>query len=78
MQTQIQLQGQITKFISRHGVGVIRAEDGRSYRFQRADVVSGTAPAVGAEVDFLVDTRRPVAIVMLSATPWTAFTGARN
>ena len=79
MQTQTQLQGQITKFISQHGIGIIRAEDGRSYRFSGANVVSGAAPAVGAEVDFLVDARRPVEIVMLTATPWTAFAGsARN
>ncbi len=68
------MKGQILKFRSDIGVGVIQGEDGRSYRFSRNEILNAEArPAlVGEDVDFLVEARHPRAIVLVSGSPWTA------
>ena len=69
------MYGEITKFHEDLGVGVIAAENGRKYRFSKSEIVSSARQLVGEGVDFIVDARRPRQIVMLSASPWTAFGG---
>lgn len=69
------MYGQITKFRDDIGVGVIQAEDGRAYRFTSAEIVNAASRLLGADVDFLVDARRPRQIITMSGTPWTAFGG---
>ena len=67
------MQGQITKFRRDIGVGVITAEDGQKFRFTEEEVVNLNGRLVGHEVDFLVDTRRPQEIILLTGTPWNVF-----
>jgi len=69
------MYGEITKFHDDIGIGVIEAENGRSYRFTKSDIVSSARRLVGEGVDFIVDASRPRQIVMLSGSPWTAFGG---
>jgi hypothetical protein len=67
--------GQITKYQEDIGIGVIEAEDGRKYRFTRAEVVNAADRLVGEGVDFLVDARRPRQIIMMSGSLWDALGG---
>jgi cold shock CspA family protein len=69
------MYGQITKFRDDIGVGVIEAEDGRKYRFAKAEVVNTADRLIGQGVDFLVVASRPRQIIMMSGSPWTAFGG---
>jgi hypothetical protein len=72
------MYGEIIKFRPDLGVGVIEAEDGRKYRFAKSEVVSSARDLVGENVDFIVDARRPRQIILMSATPWTAFGDIRD
>lgn len=72
----MQLHGQITKFRGDIGVGVIRAEDGRHYRFARGEIVNGSAQLVGTDVDFVVVQRQPKQIFLMAGSPWSAFGGS--
>lgn len=72
------MQGQITKFRSDIGVGVIAAEDGRKYRFTQSALKNAAVPPVGEDVDFLLVARRPAEIIVLTGSPWTAFGPARS
>lgn len=69
------MQGQVLKFRSDIGVGVIQGEDGRNYRFLRGEIVNADAGLciVGEDVDFVVVARKPRAIFLTSGSPWTAF-----
>ncbi len=67
------MYGQITKFRSEFGTGVIRAEDGRTYRFVGSELMNGGRELVGQGVDFVLIERRPREIIVLSGSPWTAF-----
>ena len=69
------MYGQITKFRDDIGVGVIEAEDGRKYRFAKAEVVNTADRLIGQGVDFLIVASRPRQIIMMSGSPWTAFGG---
>jgi len=69
------MYGQITKFRDDIGVGVIEAEDGRKYRFAKAEVVNAADRLIGQGVDFLIVASRPRQIIMMSGSPWTAFGG---
>jgi hypothetical protein len=71
----MQLHGQITKFRGDIGVGIIRAEDGRHYRFARDEIVNKGSELVGSDVDFLVVSRQPKQIFLMAGSPWTAFGG---
>lgn len=72
------MQGQVSKFRSDIGVGVIQAEDGRAYRFVRTEILNAEArPAlVGEDVDFVVEAMHPRAIILTSGSPWTALGAA--
>ena len=67
------MYGQITKFRPEIGAGVIRAEDGRNYRFVGSELMNGGRELVGQGVDFVLTERRPKEIIVLSGSPWTAF-----
>jgi hypothetical protein len=67
------MQGQITKFRSDLGIGIIRAEDGRSFRFRGSSLLNARTDLVGESVDFLLTSRRPKDIVVLRGSPWKAF-----
>ncbi len=69
------MQGRITKFSDKIGFGVIETEDGAKYRFDKSQVVNLNGRLVGHDVDFLVATRRPKDIFLMTGTPWTAFGG---
>lgn len=72
------MQGQVLKFRSDIGVGVIQGEDGRSYRFSRTEILNADAgPAlVGQDVDFVIEALNPRAIILTSGSPWTALGSA--
>lgn len=72
------MYGQITKFREEIGTGVIRAEDGRTYRFASAEVINGGQKLVGHGVDFVLSERRPKDIIVLAGSPWTVFGGSRQ
>lgn len=65
--------GQIESFRRDIGVGIIRAENGRKYRFSRASLVNARADLEGEEVDFLLSGVTPQAIVVLAGSPWSVF-----
>jgi cold shock CspA family protein len=67
------MYGQITKFRPEIGTGVIRAEDGRKYRFVCSELMNRGRELVGQGVDFVLVERRPREIIVLSGSPWTAF-----
>lgn len=71
------MNGQIVKYSERLGQGIIRSDDGRTYRFKQASLTSRAGRLVGMDVDFLVESRQPRDIFVLSGTPWTAFSSAR-
>ena len=69
------MQGQILKFRSDLGHGVILAENGRKYRFAKSEIVNSDDDLAGTSVDFLVVASRPQQIFLMSGSPWTAFGG---
>ena len=69
------MYGRITKFSDKVGFGVIEAEDGAKYRFDKSQIKNLNGRLVGHSVDFLVATRQPKEIFLLTGSPWTAFSG---
>lgn len=67
------MYGEIIKFRPEIGTGVIKAEDGRKYRFVSSEIVNRGQELVGQSVDFVLKERRPKKIIVLSGSPWTAF-----
>lgn len=67
--------GEIKKFRRDIGVGVIRAEDGRAYRFQGAEIRNVRDDLEGHEVHFLPSSRKAQDIIVLAGSPWAAFGG---
>ena len=69
------MQGQITKFHHGIGFGVIRATDGRKYRFSKSDIYNPNGRLVGLDVDFVVESHSPNPrdIILLHGSPWTVF-----
>jgi hypothetical protein len=67
------MQGQITKFHHGIGFGVIRAADGRKYRFSKSDIYNPNGRLVGLDVDFVVESRSPRDIILLHGSPWSVF-----
>jgi hypothetical protein len=70
------MQGQITKFHDTIGFGVIRAADGRKYRFSKSDIRNPNGRLVGLDVDFLIESRSPKDIILLHGSPWGVFAHA--
>lgn len=71
------MQGKIVKYSERMGQGVISTDDGRRFRFHSRSVRNLGGKLVGSEVDFLVESRQPRDIFLLSGSPWTAFGSLR-
>lgn len=67
--------GKIESFRRDIGVGIIAAEDGHKYRFQRSGLVNGRDRLTGEEVDFLLSGRTPREIIVLAGSPWNVFGG---
>lgn len=72
------MYGQITKVRPEIGAGVIRAEDGSTYRFTISEIKNAAEEIVGHDVDFVLSERRPRDIIVLTGTPWTAFGDIRR
>jgi len=70
------MHGRITKFSEGVGFGVIEAEDGSKYRFAKSEVVNLNGRLVGHTVDFLLATRQPKEIILMTGSPWTVFAGS--
>jgi cold shock CspA family protein len=77
-ETERVMQGQITKFHDTIGFGVIRAADGRKYRFSKSDIRNPNGRLVGLDVDFLVESRSPKDIILLHGSPWRVFAQAHS
>lgn len=69
------MHGQITKFRSDLGIGVIRTDDGESFRFEASCLVNGACELVGQSVDFVLAARRPRDIIVMAGSPWNVFAG---
>jgi len=65
--------GRISKYREDIGVGVIVADDGRKYRFFRSDVLNRNHAIPGEDVDFIPLGHRPIEIIVMKGSPWTAF-----
>lgn len=69
------MQGQITKYRDDLGYGIIETDGGRRYRFSRSEIKNQAELLVGQDVDFVLHASRPIDIIMMSGSPWTAFGG---
>jgi cold shock CspA family protein len=69
------MYGRITKFSDKVGFGVIEAEDGSKYRFDKSEIKNLNGRLVGHSVDFLIAARRPKDIILMTGSPWTVFSG---
>ena len=67
------MYGKIRSFQRDIGAGVIAAENGRSYRFRRGDIINTACELQGQEVDFLLQSLNPKDIIVLAGSPWSAF-----
>jgi hypothetical protein len=67
------MHGHIVKFRDDLGFGVIRTDDGSSFRFQRSEIKNPNGKMIGLDVDFLLDTRRAKDIILMHGSTWTAF-----
>ncbi len=71
------MYGQITKFHRDIGTGIIRADDGRKFRFTGTALLNSGEGLIGSGVDFELAGRRPRNIIVLSGSPWTVFGAVR-
>ncbi len=69
------MYGEIKKFRCDLGVGIIRAEDGRSYRFQGFEIRNRREDLEGREVHFELGGLKARDIIVLAGSPWAAFGG---
>jgi len=69
------MYGRITKFSDKVGFGVIEAEDGSKFRFEKTAIKNLNGRLVGHDVDFVVAARRPKDIILMTGSPWTVFSG---
>ena len=67
------MYGEIKKFRRDLGVGVIRAEDGRAYRFERSEIHNRLEDLEGQEVHFRLGELKARDIIVLAGSPWAAF-----
>lgn len=69
------MYGEIKKFRRDLGIGVIKAEDGRVYRFERLEILNRREDLEGLEVHFEVGGLKARDIIVLAGSPWAAFGG---
>lgn len=67
------MYGAIKKFRRDIGVGVIEAEDGRKYRFERSAILNRREDLEGQEVYFDLASLKPQSVIVLAGSPWAAF-----
>jgi cold shock CspA family protein len=67
------MYGEIKKFRRDIGVGIIAAEDGRAYRFERTEILNRQDELEGQEVHFELGDLKARGIVVLAGSPWAAF-----
>ena len=70
------MYGEIKKFRSDLGIGIIAAEDGRAYRFERTQILNRRDDLEGQEVHFKLGDLKAHEIIVLAGSPWMAFGGA--
>lgn len=69
------MYGEIKKFHRHIGVGIIEAENGRKYRFDRSAILNRRDDLEGQEVHFSLSSLNPREIIVLAGSPWAAFGG---
>jgi len=69
------MYGEIKKFRRDLGVGIICAEDGRRFRFQRGEILNRLDDLEGSEVHFEIGELKARSIIVLAGSPWAAFGG---
>jgi hypothetical protein len=67
------MYGHVTTYRRDLGVGIISAEDGRKYRFQRGSLINLRPDLLGVEVDFELSGRTPKDIIVLAGSPYAVF-----
>jgi len=70
------MYGEIKKFRSDIGIGIIAAEDGHAYRFKRTEILNRRDDLEGQEVHFEIGDLNAREIIVLAGSPWAAFGGA--
>lgn len=69
------MYGEIRKFRSDLGIGIIAAEDGHAYRFKHTEILNGRDDLEGQEVHFELGDLKAREIIVLAGSPWMAFGG---
>ncbi len=69
------MYGEITKFRSDLGVGIIKSEDGRKYRFEQSAILNRRDDLEGVEVYFDANAIKAREVIVLAGSPWAAFGG---
>lgn len=69
------MYGEIKKFRSDLGIGVIVAEDGSKYRFDKSAILNRRDDLEGEEVHFELGGLKAREIIVLAGSPWAAFGG---
>jgi RNA:NAD 2'-phosphotransferase (TPT1/KptA family) len=72
------MHGNIVSYHADLGQGVIATPDGRRFRFNFSEIRNPNGNPVGADVDFLVESRRPKDIILLHGSIWTVFQSRRE
>lgn len=67
------MHGQITLLRQDLGIGVIRTDDGRKFRFALDDILNADNEMMGESVDFVLVCDRPAEIIMMKGSPWSVF-----
>jgi len=70
------MYGEIKTFRSDLGIGVIKAENGRAYRFERKEILNRRDDLEGQEVHFEIGELKAREIIVLAGSPWMAFGAA--
>jgi cold shock CspA family protein len=69
------MYGEIKKFRSDIGIGVIVGENGHKYRFDTSAIRNRREELEGEEVYFELGGLKPREIIVLAGSPWAAFGG---
>jgi hypothetical protein len=70
------MYGEIKKFRDDLGIGIISAENGCAYRFERKEILNRHADLEGQEVHFELGELKAREIIVLAGSPWLAFGAA--
>ena len=69
------MYGEIKKFRSDIGIGIIAAENGHDYRFKHTEILNRRDDLEGQEVHFELGDLKAREIIVLAGSPWMAFGG---